>query len=372
MHNKNKNGSVRHKIISEGPGYNTKHSVGGINMVFSKKRYLEWIRPALVHTIKFGGNWDHKSCLNSADDRHPIICVVPSVVQHLGVGKGSSSMGHDAGGEPSDVADDFCSYTIKNRSEGEASYGIEYKLTTPESYDGKYKSAVIVRQRNDGLGLDYDNQKLHLPLVTLIAVDDNIDAIIKAADISCKNIEFASVKLLSSTPSDDKRAILIPTLGSKEAYSRFLMSDIVDYIDTPFFMTVQGDGYVLDFTKWRDEWLNYDYIGSPWLWHKDEFKVGNGAMSLRSKRLHEIIKNDPHIVPLNDSWIKEYQEDHNICRIYRSYLETQHGIKFAPVELAKDFSIEAWGREDKRYAGQFGFHGKGINFSNANINHKPY
>ncbi|MBP6477750.1 MAG: glycosyltransferase family 2 protein [Chitinophagaceae bacterium] len=342
---KNKNGSVRHKIISEGPGYNTKHSVGGINMVFSKRRYLEWIRPALVHTIKFSGNWDHRSCLNSADDKHPIICVVPSVVDHIGI---SSSMGHSAGGEPPDVASDFIYETPKD-----------------------YGTRLYVSQRNDGLGLAYDKAKLHIPFVTLISVDDNIDAIIKAADISCRHIEFGAVKLLSSKDSDDKRAVKIRHLGSKKEYSQFVLKELAAYIETPYALLIQHDGYVLNFQAWRDTFLEYDMVGAVWDFRQEK-RTANGGFSIRSRRMMDAIAADDNIYLQNDHIITNYAEDHVLFYIYREYLEKTHNIKIAPEDVCNQFSMEAWGREDKRYKGSFGFHGYGIDFSKSNLDHTPY
>lgn len=341
---KNKDGSIRHPIMFHGEDYNMKVTVGGINMLFGKAEYDNYVRPALVETIAKGGNWDQKACLNSKKDNLAIRCCVPSVVQHIGVE--TSSMNHMSGGEPPDMAEDFI-------------------MDEPKDYG----SRLIVRKVNLG---EITHAKLYLPSVTLIAVDDNVEGIIKAADISCRHIEFESVKLLSSMPSADKRVIPIRHLGSKKEYSKFIMKEIVDYIDTDFFMTIQSDGWICDGKKWNDEWLNYDYCGSPWYFHKDGMQVGNGAASLRTRRLHQILKEDESIVPTNDSWIKECQEDHNICRIYRRYLEAEYDIKFAPIEVAEKFGIEAWGRPDKRYNGQFCFHGKNIDFSGAEIDHIPY
>ena len=315
----NRDGSVRHKHLFKEHGYTFRASVGGINMCVNIEQFLKYMKPALIKALAENLNWDDHTCRNSMKDSLPICVICPSVVQHIGY---NSSMGHSAGGEPPDMAEDF-------------------KL-------------------------------LSLPNVTLIAIDDRLDGIIKAADISCEDIEFGAVKLLSCTPSDDPRVIKTDKLGSKEAYSRFLMSDIVDYIDTEYFMTIQADGWICDGKKWDNSWLQYDYIGSPWYFHTDGMQVGNGAASLRTKRLHRIIKDDPKIFPTNDKWIREFQCDHNICRIYRPYLEKEYGIKFAPVEVAEKFGIEAFGRKDKRYSGQFCFHGKNIDFSGSDLKHRPY
>lgn len=339
---KNKDGSTRHKVLSEGDGYNTKGSVGGINMVFEKTTYLQIIKPALQKCLLKGGNWDHQACLISTNGYgREIICLTPSCVQHIGI---ESSMGHGAGGEPPDVADDFIrgSLTVRNLSDGETSYS---------------QSALTLLLEN----------------VTLIAVDDNIQGIIKAADISCKDIEFEAVKLLSSMDSDDPRAVKIRHLGSKKEYSQFLLKEIVDYIDTPYFIVFQADGFILRSEAWTDDFLKYDMVGA--IWHfRDHKRTANGGFSCRSKRLHQILKEDDSIVLTNDNIITNFAEDHNIFYIYREYLEEKYSIKVAPEELCEKFSIEAWGVKPpgNKYNGSFGFHGFNLDFSDCDLPYIPY
>jgi glycosyltransferase involved in cell wall biosynthesis len=343
---KNKNGSVRHHILSEGPNWNKKKTVGGINLVFSQTQYLEWIKPALEKCLKNGGNWDQTACLISFDGYgKEVVCAVPSACQHIGF---DSAMGHSAGGEPPDIAEDFIYDTPKD-----------------------YGTRLYVSQRNDGPGFAYDKAKLHIPSVTLIAVDDNIDAIIKAADISCRMIKFGAVKLLSSKDSADARAIKIRHLGSKKEYGQFILKELAAFVETPYALIVQGDGYVINWQAWRDYFLNYDAVGAVWDF-RDHKKTCNGGFCIRSKKLLDITANDPSIYLQNDSIINNYAEDHVLFYIYREYLEGHHGIKIAPEEVCHQFSIEVWGRKDKTYKGSFGFHGYGIDFSKSNLQHKPY
>jgi glycosyltransferase involved in cell wall biosynthesis len=343
---KNIDGSERHAVLKMADDYTERKSVGGINMLFDVRQYNNWIRPTLLKCIEQGGNWDDHTCRASIASGHRIITSRPSVVQHIGTE--FSSMGHSVGGEPPDEASDFVYDEPKD-----------------------YGTRLIVRTGNYG---ETTHAKLDLPAVTLIAVDDNVEGIIKAADISCQFIRFASVKLLSSMPSKDKRVIPIRHLGSKRSYSEFMMKEVVDYIETPFFATIQADGYILRYESWDDNWFNFDYIGSPWEWYTDGYNTGNGAASFRSRRLHQILKDDSGIVPTNDHLIRECQEDHNIARIYRKYLEDRYGIKFAPIEVSRRFGIEAWNVKPpgNKYNNQFCFHGRHVDFSDANIWHIPY
>jgi glycosyltransferase involved in cell wall biosynthesis len=347
---KNKNGTERHKILEEGNGWNKKASVGGINMCYDEVTYCEYIRPALLKSIKEHLNWDHQACLNSEAAGKPIICCVPSVCQHIG---SISSMGHSSGGEPMDVADDFVADGAEIIS--------RYPIPNIEEFTEIYRHSVLIEVKP---GFKGRLRKIHLPQITLVGADCvDIERLIDAADKSCEGIEFGAVKLFSSLESDDPRVYRIRHLGSKEDYSWFIMKEMVHYIDTEYILIIQHDGYIIDPMKWRPEWLQYDLIGAVWEWYPEDgrTRVGNGGLSVRSKRLMEIVKKDNSIYPMNEHGINHHcEEDHVICRIFGKYLQDNYGIKFAPEDEARKFSIEAWRNPDPVYRGQFGFHGGGI------------
>lgn len=197
--------------------------------------------------------------------------------------------------------------------------------------------------------------KKHLPNITLLGIDCvDINRLKLAADICQKDVKFGSVKLLSSIPDSDPRVILINPIKSREEYSDFCLKKMIDFIDTEFVLVFQYDGFILNANAWTDEFLNYDYIGAPW-WYNDTSNVGNGGFSLRSKKLLEILKNDPSLQKT------EHAEDHAIARIYGDYLKNI-GITFAPEHIASLFSIEGHqkvfnSRINNNWNKQFGFHG---------------
>ena len=311
----NANGTIRHQVLHADFGWNLKHTVGGINLLMTPQMFYDWVLPALQDPI---GNWDQKACLNS---RTGVICAEPSLVQHLGI---SSSMGHTSGIEQADTADDF--------------------------------------------------KSLSLPTVTLIIVDDDVNGAIETVNKCCEDIEFGAVKIFSCGDSNDTRVHYINKLGSKTAYSFFIFKDLINYIDTDYFLIVQQDGYVLNTDAWTDKFLEYDYIGATWSFRSNGFRNGNGGFSLRNRRLHEILRDDEKISLRNDHMINNFAEDHNIGVIYREYLELIKGIKFSPEEVCDAFSIEAWGKlfPNRTYSGSFGFHGRGILFDNIYDIKKPY
>lgn len=199
------------------------------------------------------------------------------------------------------------------------------------------------------------SERLYLPQITLVAITDRdhgktIEALIK----SLKHIQPFRTILFSDVylESDQFENILIDPLRSAKAYNEFVTYKMGRYpIDTSHILLVQYDGYVLDSSAWTDEFLQYDYIGAPWT-YTDGRNVGNGGFSLRSRRLHEILSSDPEIKVGSP-------EDEIICRLYRGYLETVHGIKYAPDALAHRFSFEMHRPLQKT----FGFH---------NHFHEPY
>lgn len=297
--NKNRDGSERHKVLLETPEFIEKQSFGGINFCFNESDYGWYILPALRES----GNWDHKACIIARSQARSILCLKPSVVQHIGF---DSSMNHN---EEPDVACDF------------------YNLA--------------------------------LPRVTLFGADTSkFHLLKKAADISQKDIMFGQVKILTA-PDVNFR--------SKEDYNLFMVKKLNEYIETEFVINIQWDGYILNYKGWSDDFYNYDFIGATWLYH-DGMNVGNGGFSMRSKKLLEVLANDPEIT-------QTMPEDHQICRTYRRYLENTHGIRFAPAEVADRFSIEAYGASilpgANKYSGQFGFHGENVDYSGCSLPHVP-
>ena len=138
-------------------------------------------------------------------------------------------------------------------------------------------------------------------------------------------------------------------IRSAEEYSSFMLGDFHQHIRAPHFLVVQWDGFVIHPDKWRDDFLDWDYIGSPWP-HRD-YAVGNGGFSLRSVRLHRAVStlDRPECHP----------EDSFICLWNRPQLEAL-GMRFAPLEVARDFSAETDGYEQR----PLGFHRFG-NFNHA-------
>lgn len=192
--------------------------------------------------------------------------------------------------------------------------------------------------------------KLNLQEVTLCAADCVTPALaLRAIAESMALCDFGEAILFSDTPTQGPgiRHQPIEKLASRDDYSRFMLKDLVSFIQTPFVLIVQWDGYVLAPDAWRASFFDHDLIGAKWHWHKDGMNVGNGGFTLRSRKLLRAIggADFPFVPQLN--------EDEQLCRLYRSRLEKEYGIRFAPESIADAFSYE----RSLPNAPTFGFHG---------------
>lgn len=181
--------------------------------------------------------------------------------------------------------------------------------------------------------------------ITLVIVDNYCHKLAKFSiektlqNIDCKEvITFSDKEIING-------AKLVPIKKSITVYdySQIMLKHLWLHVETEHALVIQWDGMAVDKNQWDDEYLKYDYIGSPW----GDNQIGNGGFSLRSKRLIDTLR-DQQIRLGGDSG---ELEDVAICKEFRNLLETK-GIRYAPVELANKFSVE------HRYVcPTFGFHG---------------
>lgn len=194
-------------------------------------------------------------------------------------------------------------------------------------------------------------EKLKLPNVTLAAMTSvNLYETICALKYSMQGIEFGDVMLITH-----RRPLFLPKgihyrhtsrLKDIDAFNYKMVYELADYIDTEFVLLVHYDGFVVHPESWREEFLDYDYIGSPWPLPRNDYayrdskgeicRVGN-SVSIRSKRLLEFPRQ------ANLKWEKmeddNYNEDTFLCCKYKNVIEDA-GMKFAPIEVAKYFGHE--------------------------------
>jgi hypothetical protein len=194
-------------------------------------------------------------------------------------------------------------------------------------------------------------KKLKLQNVTLCIADcANPYLASQAIERSLRICEFQQVLFFTDKRIDvdsPVEFIQIDRIDSINAYNKFILKDIGRYIATDFALFIQWDGHVLDASAWRPDFMNYDYIGARWHWFPEGKRVGNGGFSLRSKRLLEITSADSF--PL----LENIPEDAQICIAQHDYLVNNFQIRFAPENVAAQFSYE----RDQPNFPTFGFHG---------------
>ena len=192
---------------------------------------------------------------------------------------------------------------------------------------------------------------LQLPNVTLIALTSkDFEGHKRAIDKSCEGIEWGAVKIIW----DEK-------IKNIDDWNYKIIYELHNYVDTDFAMLIHGDGYVVNPSAWKDDFLAYDYIGAPWPLPHDDYsyrtpegelvRVGN-SVSIRSKRIMELPSK------LNLEWKPYYgntNEDGYLCVHNRKVLE-EAGCKFAPLEVAKYFSKEHTIDENRDIMNTFCFH----------------
>lgn len=191
-------------------------------------------------------------------------------------------------------------------------------------------------------------QALPLPRVTLCAVDTRTPGLAADALQRCRErLAFARTLLFSDRDPgrDGLEVVRIAPLRSGADYSSFVLGGLLQHVRTDFVLIVQWDGFVLDPLRWDDAFLEWDYLGAPWSKAPAGRAVGNGGFTLRSRRLLQALQ-DPGLS-------LHHPEDIAICQTNAERLESRHGIRFAPRELAARFAFE----DGPPAQPTFGFHG---------------
>ncbi len=235
--------------------------------------------------------------------------------------------------------------------------------TIPKTYEDlekHLKSSISV--------MSHSKKKLTLPNVTLLAVTSvEIEQHQISLKISSQNIKFGAIKLISSLLPEKKYSdieyVSVTPMGMSDQ-NRFLMKDLYKYFETSHCLFVQADSFVVNADLWKEEFLEFDYIGAPWpnkiqmnpnlILNMKENCVGSGGFSLRSRKLLKTVAK----INYDSLKFPILNEDLIICHyLYKEMIDK--GISFAPPELAAQFSIE----NPHHLCGQnansvFGFHAR--------------
>lgn len=192
--------------------------------------------------------------------------------------------------------------------------------------------------------------RLELSQVTLCAATSvNLSATLAALGFCLDAAKFAECLLFTDVEIGDShpsiRVVPIEPLDSARAYSDFILQGLAEHVRTSHCLIIQWDGFVLDATRWTDDFLKVDYIGAPWPQFSDGHDVGNGGFSLRSRKLLDACRAP--------DFRSSHPEDLAICRHNRPGLESRHDIRFADRAMADRFAFERIAPSEPT----FGFHG---------------
>ncbi len=192
---------------------------------------------------------------------------------------------------------------------------------------------------------------LRLPEVTLILLSGigyRQRANVHALNYSQKEIEFGAVKYIQ-----------LGEIKDIDSWSRAAIYELPKYVETEYCLLIHENGFVVNPQSWNPEWLNYDFIGSPWplpqdsISYRDEegniVRVGN-SVSIRSKKLLDLAATREW-----KPYYGYYNEDGFITCHNRRWLE-KNGCTFAPLESAKHFGRELDIPENQDVQNPFIFH----------------
>jgi hypothetical protein len=190
---------------------------------------------------------------------------------------------------------------------------------------------------------------LNLSNVTLLCVETrDLELANWAIDRCLAGTRFAKVVLITNldlvkNKRSDIEYAQAPPIATTKDYSNLLLTGIDQYVVGSHALVIQWDSFITHPNLWRNEFMDYDYIGPVWPHHPDT-PVGNGGFSLRSVKLLQAIKRP--------GFIKRHPEDYCICADNKDFLEKECDIQFAPSEVAEQFAVERTEWHDA-----FGFHG---------------
>lgn len=191
--------------------------------------------------------------------------------------------------------------------------------------------------------------RLDLSQITLFCFENREPTLAEWAIRRClehvcfKNVVLVTNLALVKNSTPEIEYVQAPKIRSVKDYSRWMMTELLQYVTGTHVLVIQWDSFVINPDSWSPDFLKYDYIGPVWP-HHPETPVGNGGFSLRSLGL---------LKALTDPAIKiGHPEDYYICAENKQLLESKYSIQFAPVAIAERFAVER-----TEWHPAFGFHG---------------
>jgi len=202
--------------------------------------------------------------------------------------------------------------------------------------------------------------------VTLCCVDCvNPDLAAFALDVSRRGARFDRVILVSDErPSQLPGGIefvRIPQSLDKDGYNLFMLRHLHSlFISTSHVLTIQSDGFLLRPETFDRDWLEYDYVGAPWppeRWHADKSLVGNSGCCIRSRKLLMLTAELATDELIASTTRGDIYDDVVTCHVLHDEL-VKRDCRFAPPDIAADFSVELSTRHGQFIGKTCGYHGR--------------
>jgi hypothetical protein len=178
-----------------------------------------------------------------------------------------------------------------------------------------------------------------ITLVSLTSVDtvEHSIALQRSYDLLSKVRPVADMVMLcpngsSVSESYTGRLVPLPFRCDILSYGFIQVRRMGKFIHTDYALNIQADGFAVNPEKWTEDFLEYDYCGAPWppgLTYGS--RVGNSGFCLRSRRFMEASALGP-------AYECEGDDVYWAGSAYEYFLGK--GMKYAPLELAAQFSIE--------------------------------
>lgn len=187
--------------------------------------------------------------------------------------------------------------------------------------------------------------------ITLVIVDTASHKLAKfSIEKTLENINCKEVLIFSDQHIiDGAKHVPIKADISLYDYSEIILKQLWPFIETQHVLVTQWDGMAANSAAWSDDFLKYDYIGAIWPWAQNGIHMGNGGFSLRSLKLIDACRD----TKIKLGGFSGQNEDIAICVEYRTLLQDNYNIQYAPNDVARKFAIE----NECGSKLTFGFHG---------------
>ena len=196
---------------------------------------------------------------------------------------------------------------------------------------------------------------LALPDVTLVVAETRCHELMRLTltDMVLK-VKFGGIVIHTDKPEligipAPAEYVRVPDWPDKSAQGWFYYMDAPHAAQTSHVLLMEWDAGLRDVNCWTDDFLQYDYIGAPWMWEKNRrHTVGNGGFLLLSKRMVDHVYAHRQTFRINT--------DMMYAQANRIRLEQEIGAKWAPEEVAFRFSYEHSREHRSQAKPSFGYH----------------